>query len=51
MKITVEPVGPYQNNCLFLMGSEGRPLVVDPGAESERLLARLAGNPTPPPRT
>jgi len=48
MKITVEPVGPYQNNCLFLTGSEGRPLVVDPGAECERLLARLRQEPNPP---
>jgi len=41
MKLSVEPVGPFQTNCIWIEGHSPQTLIVDPGAESDRLLARL----------
>ena len=42
MKISTVKVGPIQTNC-YIVSSGGRCLVIDPGAEPERILAELRG--------
>src|SRR5690606_27517278 len=40
--VEILTVGPFQSNCYILRGE--RVLVIDPGAEAERILARLGAD-------
>lgn len=42
MNISVVKVGPIQTNC-YIVASAGRCLVIDPGAQPQRILAELRG--------
>jgi glyoxylase-like metal-dependent hydrolase (beta-lactamase superfamily II) len=41
MEFTIIPVTPYQQNCSLVWDAAGRAALVDPGGESERLLAEV----------
>ncbi len=42
MELTIDKlvVGPLESNC-YILGAEGRAIVIDPGAEGERILRKL----------
>ena len=42
MEFTILPVTPYQQNCSLVWDEAGRAALIDPGGESERLLAEVA---------
>lgn len=42
MEFTILPVTPYQQNCSLVWDAAGRAALVDPGGETERLLAEVA---------
>ncbi len=42
MEFTILPVTPYQQNCSLVWDANGRAALVDPGGETERLLAEVA---------
>ena len=42
MQFTILPVTPYQQNCSLVWDDSGRAALIDPGGETERLLAEVA---------
>ena len=42
MEFFTLPLGPLQTNCYLIPGADGRCLVIDPGAEAEKVLSFLA---------
>ena len=42
MEFTILPVTPYQQNCSLVWDAAGRAALIDPGGETERLLAEVA---------